>query len=141
MRKRILILQSILLLMAVLVSNGCSIGVKDEPMPLSQENIEKYASAMDDEAKKIDPSAGTDIDRLIKLYKEPMEKKLGYSFDKTFSFWITNIDEISMSPATIAFKSMMFPALVVIDKNMDEALKKEVISQSTYEMIKKGTKQ
>ena len=85
MRKGILILQSILLLMAVLASNGCSIGVKDEPMPLSQENIEKFESAADNATKKIDPSTGTTVDKLIKAYKEPMEKELGYNFDKTFT--------------------------------------------------------
>lgn len=141
MRKGRLILQSILFLMAVLASNGCSIGVKDEPMPLSQENIEKYALAVAEAVKKIDPSAGTAVDKIIKAYKEPMEKKLGYSFDKTFSFWITNQDAISMSPATTAFTSLMLPAAVAISKNMDEALKKGFISQPTYEMIKKGTKQ
>ena len=139
MRKKILILQSILLLIAVFASNGCSIGVKDEPLPLSQENIEKYASAVEEATKKIDPSAGTAVDRLIKAYKEPMEKKLGYSFDKTLSAYVTNAATFSsMSPEAIALKkNIMFPVLLEISVNMDEALKKGLISQPTYEEIRK----
>lgn len=134
MRKGRLVLQSILFLMAVLASNGCSIGAKDEPMPLSQENIEKYASAVNDAAKKIDMSAGTFVDKMIKAYKEPMEKGLGYNFDKSFRGWLLKLED--MSPATTLLTNLIAPATIQrIYEDSDEALKKGLISQRTYEII------
>jgi len=102
---------------------------KDEPMPLSQENVEKYMALGIEASRKIDPNVGTRIDKVIKLYRIPLEKKIGYSFDKTFRYWLVNRRSIS---GTTDFSSFMMPAIQAIQENLDEALRKGLISQRTY---------
>lgn len=124
------------LLLLVLTSVGCT-AMKDEALPLSEENLEKYSNLVIEATKKIDPSAGTPIDRAITALKIPMEKKVGYSFDKTLRHFLVKGSSIMPTDQTRAsYFELMNMAESAIKKSPDEALSKGLITQRTYELIK-----
>lgn len=124
------------ILFPVLILSLISCGsFKDEPMPLSQDNIKKYAQAVESSGRNTDPNSGSVLDRINKIYKEPLEKKMGYSFDKTIRYLFINMNEISANPSTTIFVSIMGPSARVIIENPEDALKSTLISQKTYEIL------
>ena len=74
------------IMIALVISvTGCGIGAKDKPLPMSQENIERLAKELENANRSFIPSPAQDVEELrVETYKMVIEKKLGYSFDKTF---------------------------------------------------------
>lgn len=126
---------TIVLIFAMLM--GCS-GKKEEAMPLNQENIEKYATKIEEKMRKISINTeNSPVDKIIMIYKETMEKKMGYDFDKTFRFYILNSNKIVFSGGA-SFVNLMTPAIAVIAGNTEESLNKSLISQSTFDLMMSG---
>ncbi len=120
----------------VLLTAACT-SAKDEPMPLTQNNIEKYSKRLASEAKNVDPSAGTAVDKTIKVFKTSMYK-MGYSLDKSIRYLMININQISGSPATNQYFHIMAPAYESVIDKPEEALQKGLISQKTFDLITLG---
>lgn len=107
---------------------------KDKPMPLSKNNIDLFYKHLTKEIKKMDPGEGTEIDRLIKVYKVAMTKT-GYNLDKTLRYLFLNVNQVSGNPGTIEFWQVMGPAYIAAMTNPDEALKKGLIAQKTFDLV------
>lgn len=121
-----------LLLIACLTA--CS-SVKDEPLPLSRENIEKYRVAVDRGVRSIAPGSGTVMERVAALYKEPLEKNLGYSFDTTLRWFFVNRAGITADPEARAFADLFTPGAQAVLMNADEALQAGIISTRTRDLL------
>ena len=121
-----------LLLIACLTA--CS-SVKDEPLPLSRENIEKYSVAVDRGSRSIAPGSGTVMERVATLYKEPLEKSLGYSFDTTLRWFFVNRAGIAADPEARAFADLFTPGAQAVLMNADEALQAGIISTRTRDLL------
>lgn len=122
-----------LLLLALCVA-ACS-SVKDEPLPLSRENIEKYAVAVSKGTGKLEPDVGSVIDRVITLYRDPLEKHLGYSFDTTLRYYFIHRASISADPEAKVFSDLIIPGAHAVLMNADEALSAGVISARTRDLL------
>ena len=113
---------------------ACS-SVKDEPLPLSRENIEKYAIAVSKGTRKIEPNAGSVMDRVITLYRDPLEKNLGYSFDTTLRYYFIHRASIGTDPESKMFSDLIIPGAHAVLMNADEALSAGVISARTRDLL------
>jgi len=118
----------------VLFATACS-GVKDEPLPLSRENIEKYAAAVGHSAGKLETDAGSVVQRVDTLYRTPLERNLGYSFDRTLRHYFVNRAGIAEAPESRAFAALITPGAQAVLMNADEALKAGMISMRTRDLL------
>lgn len=118
----------------VLFATACS-GVKDEPLPLSRENIEKYAAAVGKSAGTLDVDAGRVVQRVDALYRVPLERSLGYSFDRTLRHYFVHRAGIAADPASRAFADLITPGAQAVLMNADEALKAGMISMRTRDLL------
>lgn len=118
----------------VLFASACS-GVKDEPLPLSRENIEKYAAAVGKSSRKLEPNAGSVVERVDTLYRAPLEKHLGYSFDRTLRHYFVHRAGIAGDPESRAFADLITPGAQAVLMNADEALKAGMISVRTRDLL------
>lgn len=118
----------------VLFASACS-GVKDEPLPLSRENIEKYAAAVGRSTGKLETDAGSVVQRVDTLYRAPLEKNLGYSFDRTLRHYFVNRAGIAADPESRAFAELITPGAQAVLMNADEALKAGMISTRTRDLL------
>ena len=109
--------------------------VKDEPLPLSHENIEKYAAAVGKSALKLEPSAGSVIQRVDALYRAPLEKSLGYSFDRTLRHYFVHRADIAANPESRVFADLITPGAQAVLMNADEALRAGMISMKTRDLL------
>jgi len=109
--------------------------VKDEPLPLSRENIEKYAEAVGTSSRKLEPSAGSVMERVDALYRAPLEKRLGYSFDRTLRHYFVNRADIAANPESRVFADLITPGAQAVLMNADEALKAGMISMKTRDLL------
>jgi hypothetical protein len=118
----------------VLFATACS-GVKDEPLPLSRENTEKYAAAVGKSSRKLEPDSGSVVDRVDTLYRAPLEKHLGYSFDRTLRHYFVHRAGIAADPESRAFAELITPGAQAVLMNADEALKAGMISLRTRDLL------
>ncbi len=118
----------------VLSVSSCS-GVKDEPLPLSRENIEKYAAAVGRSAGRLETDAGSVVQRVDTLYRAPLEKNLGYSFDRTLRHYFVHRAGIAADPESRAFAELITPGAQAVLMNADEALKAGMISMRTRDLL------
>ncbi|MCU0530904.1 MAG: hypothetical protein MUE76_02285 [Syntrophales bacterium] len=118
----------------VLFASACS-GVKDEPLPLSRENIKKYAAAVDKSSRKLESDAGSVVQRVDTLYRTPLEKHLGYSFDRTLRHYFVHRAGIAADPESRAFADLITPGAQAVLMNADEALKAGMISVRTRDLL------
>lgn len=118
----------------VLFASACS-GVKDEPLPLSRENIEKYAAAVGRSAGKLETDAGSVVQRVDTLYRTPLERSLGYSFDRTLRHYFVHRAGIASDPESRAFADLITPGAQAVLMNADEALKAGMISMRTRDLL------
>lgn len=118
----------------VLFATACS-GVKDEPLPLSRENIEKYAAAVGKSSRKLEPNAGSVVERVDTIYRVPLEKHLGYSFDRTLRHYFVHRAGIAADPESRAFADLITPGAQAVLMNADEALKAGMISVRTRDLL------
>lgn len=118
----------------VLFAASCS-GVKDEPLPLSRENIEKYAAAVGKSSRKLEADAGSVVQRVDTLYRTPLEKHLGYSFDRTLRHYFVHRAGIAADPESRAFAELITPGAQAVLMNADEALKAGMISLRTRDLL------
>jgi len=125
-----------ILTMFVLTASACSTP-KDEPMPLTKNTIEKFYKNLEAEAKNVDQAAGTDIDRLLKIYK-PAMNKTGYSLEKTLRYLLLNVNQVSSNSATVGFWRAMGPAYMAAVTKPDEALQKGLIDQKMFTLVTLG---
>jgi len=100
-----------------------------EPIAQSTAVVSKYVTAINKAAKGVDPTKGTVIDRIIKVYKSPAEK-LGYDFDKTYR--LTLVDGV----VNMSLYQALVQISTAIEENKDEALSKKLISDKTYRIMK-----
>lgn len=123
MKKRVW--HAMIFLIVALSISGC--GVKDKPLPMSPESLQKFTEELQKATKSFAPTPAQDIDEeTINLYKMVIEKKMGYSFDKTFR-------------ATLLF----YPGAVrqitgigdYVVKDPKRALDKGYISQRTFDIV------
>jgi predicted component of type VI protein secretion system len=123
--KRLLYFVMIALVISV---TGCSIGAKDKPLPMSQENMEKLAKELENANRSFVPSPSQDVEELrVATYKMVIEKKLGYSFDKTFRSVFLFYD--------ITALPFIYPVTTYIIKDPKKALDKGFISQRTFDIL------
>lgn len=118
----------------VLFVSSCS-GVKDEPLPLSRENIEKYAAAVANSARKLETDAGSVVQRVDTLYRTPLERSLGYSFDRTLRHYFVHRAGIVTDPESRTFAELITPGAQAVLMNADEALKAGMISMRTRDLL------
>jgi hypothetical protein len=124
-------LAAVLLILCVA---ACS-SVKDEPLPLSRENIEKYAAAVGKSSRKLEPDAGSVIERVDALYRVPLENRLGYSFDRTLRHYFVHRTGITADPESRVFADLITPGAQAVLMNADEALRAGMISMRTRDML------
>lgn len=106
----------------------CSCSVKDEALPLNQENLDKLIATIKEESRSLPSSQSKDRDyAVIELYKNSVED-LGYSFDKT-------IGEIILSSNWNYYSELFHPAITLIRNNTEELLKNNYISETTAEIV------
>jgi hypothetical protein len=113
---------------------ACS-SVKDEPLPLSRENIEKYTAAVSKGTRKLEPNVGTVMERVATLYRDPLEKNLGYSFDTTLRYYFVNRASIAADPDAKVFADLITPGAQAVLTNADEALSAGIISTRTRDLL------
>ena len=118
----------------VLCVAACS-SVRDEPLPLSRENIEKYTAAVGKGTRKLEPNVGTVMERVVTLYRDPLEKNLGYSFDTTLRYYFVNRASIAADPDAKVFADLITPGAQAILTNADEALSAGIISTRTRDLL------
>jgi len=109
--------------------------VKDEPLPLSRENIEKYAAAVGKSSRKLEPDAGSVIERVDVLYRAPLENHLGYSFDRTLRHYFVHRAGITADPESRVFADLITPGAQAVLMNADEALRAGLISTRTRDLL------
>ncbi len=118
----------------VLLIMGCSDGIKDKPLPMSQENLEKFALELNKAGKSVVfvPSQNR-TEQLVGLYKEVLEKNMGYSFDKTFRSVVLfyNVGKPWQ---------LMSPVITYIHDDLERALDKGFISQRTFDILSAAKK-
>jgi len=117
-----------------LFTAACS-GVKDEPLPLSRENIEKYAAAVSSSARRLEPGSGSVMERVDALYRSPLEKQLGYSFDRTLRHYFVHRAGIAADPESRAFAELIVPGAQAVLVNADEAARAGMISMRTRDLL------
>ena len=117
-----------------LFTAACS-GVKDEPLPLSRENIEKYAAAVSSSARRLEPGSGSVMERVDALYRSPLEKQLGYSFDRTLRHYFVHRAGIAADPESRAFAELIVPGAQAVLVNADEAVRAGLISMRTRDLL------
>ena len=120
--------------LVILCVAACS-SVKDEPLPLSRENIEKYAAAVSKGSRKLEPNTGSVMDRVITLYRDPLEINLGYSFDTTLRYYFVNRASMATDPEAKVFADLIMPGAHAVLMNADEALSAGVISTRTRDLL------
>jgi len=118
----------------VLCVAACT-SVKDEPLPLSRENIEKYAAAVGKSSRKLEPNAGSVMERVDALYRTPLENRLGYSFDRTLRHYFVNRAGIAADPESRVFADLITPRAQAVLMNADEALRAGMISMRTRDLL------
>ena len=106
----------------ILFISSCS-SVKDEPMPFTQNNLDKYSKLVDASARNIDPSSGTPVDRMIKAYGNPM-KDMGYDLDKTFRFYILSLALKEVSSTLVKCSQLFGPISNGLVSYPEESVKK-----------------
>lgn len=105
-----------------------SCSVKDEALPLNQDNLNKLVAAIKKESGALPLSQSKERDyAVLELYKISVER-LGYSFDKT-------IGEIILFSNGNCYFEIFYPAITLIRNNTEESLRKNYISQTTAEII------
>ncbi len=113
---------------------GCTVSIQDKPLPMSQDNIQKYSEELGNALKKVTVSPSQDrIELLVDTYKMVMEKKMGFSFDKT----LRNV--MLFYPGETLWH-LMNPIISFVDSNPKNALEKGFISQRTFDIIDTGKK-
>lgn len=117
-----------------LFAAACS-GVKDEPLPLSRENIEKYAAAVSSSSRRLAPGSGNVMERVDALYRAPLEKQLGYSFDRTLRHYFVHRAGIAADPESRAFAELIVPGAQAVLVNADEAVRAGMISMRTRDLL------
>jgi len=125
------ILAAIVLILCVAACTS----VKDEPLPLSRENIEKYAAAVGKSSRKLEPNAGSVIERVDVLYRTPLENLLGYSFDRTLRYYFVHRADITADPESRVFADLITPGAQAVLMNADEALRAGLISMRTRDLL------
>jgi hypothetical protein len=106
--------------------SSCS--VKDEALPLNQDNLNSLIATIKKESGSLPVSQSKERDyAVIELYKKSVEN-LGYSFDKTIS------EVILFSNGNYYFE-LFHPAITLIRSNTEESLRKNYISKTTVEII------
>lgn len=105
--------------------------IAKDPIPQSINKVNAYIKAINSVAKGVDPTKGTVIDRIIKVYKNPAEKQ-GYDFDKTLRLLL--VGGINDRTLLTAISTTINP----INQNIEEALSKKLITQQTYNLIKEA---
>lgn len=119
-------------------ASACS-AAKDEAMPLTQNNIDKFIKQVNGAAKDIDPASGTDVERLSKIYKLSMDK-LGFSLDKTIRNMFLNLNQITGSRSTNQFAQIMWPAYTTVIEKTEASVQAGLITQKTGDLIIMGKK-
>lgn len=109
---------------------GCSVTIQDKPLPMSQEMLEKLDKELGKAAKSIAPSPSQDrAELVVDVYKTVIEKKMGFSFDKTFR----NVMLFYPGP-------FMAPVSVYVLSDPKRALDKGFISQRTFDVLDMSSK-
>ncbi|MGK2872824.1 MAG: hypothetical protein ACSLFL_11295 [Alphaproteobacteria bacterium] len=118
----------------VLFMVGCSKEVQDKPLPMSQDNLEIFASELEKAAKSIAPSPSQDgAELMVGAYKMVLEKKMGYSFDKT-------LRSVMLFYHLGAPWQLMSPVIGYVHSDPKKALDKGFISQRTFDILDTGSK-
>ncbi|HSD95049.1 MAG TPA: hypothetical protein VLA94_06440 [Syntrophales bacterium] len=120
--------------LVILCVAACT-SVKDEPLPLSRENIEKYAAAVGKSSRKLEPNTGSVIERVDVLYRTPLENLLGYSFDRTLRHYFVHRAGITADPESRVFADLITPGAQAVLMNADEALRAGMISMRTRDLL------
>ena len=107
----------------ILATSISACGVKDEPLPFTQENLNALGEKIQEQSKSITPSMGKDKAR------QDIEDDFGYSFDKTLRT-VLLFQGLSV-PAT----TLMSLPFMVISEDTKWALDNEYISKRTLEVI------
>ncbi len=118
----------------VILIIGCDSGVQDKPLPMNQNNIEKLTDKLNNELKSITISPSQDGQELtVNAYKTVIEKKMGFSFDKT----LRNV--ILFFPGSSLWQ-IMNPVIAYVISDRKNALNKGFISQRTFEILDVGSR-
>lgn len=117
----------------VVMMIGCSGKMQDKPLPMTQDNLQEYAEKLEKELNSVDLNAPRNARLIIGAYKTAMEKKMKFSFDKTFR----NVYLFHMSEA---LSQLMRPAIGLIIEDTKDALDQGFISQRTFDILDMGKK-
>jgi len=122
------------LTLAVFIPGSSSGEMQDRPLPMSQENIEKLYVELQAAAKSIAPSPSQDgAELMVGAFKMVIEKKMGFSFDKT-------LRSVMLFYPSIPLWQLMTPTINYVNNDPKMALDKGFISQRTFDIIDTGSK-
>lgn len=124
--KMVLLSSAVLLGLVILIPLMFMGGVKDQPLPMSEENIENFLVLLEKRAKNVSPSKSLNGNELmLVIIKDVLEDDMGYNFEKTFRNVLTKYPT-----------SQLWSTMATIDKfaseNAQEALSKGYISKRTF---------
>lgn len=121
---------------AVLIGMSCALTAcapKDKPLPLSQDNMEKLASAWQKRTKALTPDpAKSESEQIVSVFKTVVEDDLGYSFDKTL--------RSTLVFGNVTSNALINAVMIFIGENPQVALSKGFISQRTFDLQNLATK-
>lgn len=105
------------------------IDVQDKPLPMSMEKLEKFDLELEKALKSIAPSPSQDgAELVVGAYKMVLEKKMGYSFDKT-------VRSVMLFYPEVAALQLMHPMIGYVHRDPKKALDKGFISQRTFDIL------
>jgi hypothetical protein len=127
---------SLTLIILLITLNPSFSYAKNTHLPINNKNIIIYSNEVQNAMNDLDFSPNqTSVEKIIKIYKIPLEKNMGYNFDKTFRYWLLYQNEITSNIQTSQFTNIMTPSLITIIDNLDESLKRNLISKRTYDFL------
>jgi len=75
------------------------------------------------------------VERVDALYRAPLEKQLGYSFDRTLRHFFVHRAVIAADPESRAFAELIVPGAQAVLVNADEAVRAGMISMRTRDLL------
>ncbi len=115
------------------IFTGCSSGGSGDAMPITQDNINKYAKKMSVSAKAVS-MGDSNIEKAIQIYKVPLED-MGYNFDATIINTIKALQHASYTSLSTTTMQILLPILHIINENPKLVVENNFVSEDTRDKI------
>jgi hypothetical protein len=112
---------------------GCSSGGSGDAMPITQDNINKYAKKMSVSAKAVS-MGDSNIEKAIQIYKVPLED-MGYDFDATIINTVKVLQKAGYTSLSTTVMKMILPILHIVNENPELVVEKGLVSEDTKDKI------